>query len=324
MPSIHDRIATFNYLGPTVMSSLFRNGRVLVHRDPGGSDSRSEGLDLEATEVTVADARALVERPSLERNGFELVDAPLSDPGFDFFDTARVVGRYYPEVAEVVAGALGARYAVAFDHNLRWAEGKKAKQRLEGGQDVQAPVQLVHGDYTLTSAPERLRQLARPPRGNDTLKDFLPLGESVLNPDHVEQAIRGERRFAIVNLWRNIHPEPVQKHPIAVCDARTIDPEDLVVFEIHYQDRIGENYFAKHADAHRWRYYPAMTRDEPMLIQQWDSAGALASSDGRTGDGATFDCRSTFSLHSAFEDAQSPPDAPERCSVEVRCVVMFD
>ena len=51
-------------------------------------------------------------------------------------------------------------------------------------------------------------------------------------------------------------------------------PDDLVVFEIHYADRIGENYFAKHADAHRWYFYPALTRDEALLIKQWDSAEA--------------------------------------------------
>ena len=33
-------------------------------------------------------------------------------------------------------------------------------------------------------------------------------------------------------------------HPLALCDAQTVEPDDLVVFEIHYADRVGENYFA--------------------------------------------------------------------------------
>ena len=88
------------------------------------------------------------------------------------------------------------------------------------------------------------------------------------------------RRFAIINLWRNIAEEPVATHPLALCDAQSVHPQDLVVFEIHYQDRVGENYFAKHSQTHRWYYYPAMTRDEALLIKQWDSAGSLARSRG--------------------------------------------
>ena len=38
----------------------------------------------------------------------------------------------------------------------------------------------------------------------------------------------------------------------------SVDPDDLVVFEIHYEDRVGENYFAKHADRHRWTFFPLM------------------------------------------------------------------
>jgi hypothetical protein len=31
-----------------------------------------------------------------------------------------------------------------------------------------------------------------------------------------------------------------------------------------------------------------------------------------------------FSLHSVFEDPASPPDAPDRWSIEVRCMVIYD
>ena len=95
------------------------------------------------------------------------------------------------------------------------------------------------------------------------------------------------------------------------------------MFEIHYQDRVGENYFAKHSPEHRWHFYPALTRDEALLIKQWDSAGGLARSQGARADGgATGPC--TFSFHSAFEDPTTPPDAPERWSIEVRCIALYD
>ncbi|MGF1465798.1 MAG: CmcJ/NvfI family oxidoreductase [Sandaracinaceae bacterium] len=323
MASPRDRAGAFNYLAPSVRSSLYRNGEVLVHRDPDGNDSGAKGLDLVEHAMTVTDARALPERPTCERNGFELIRCPLARPDLDFFDHEAVARHYYPEVAEVVADAVGASYVVAFDHNVRSAQAKASKARLQGGQDVQAPIHLTHGDYTLRSAPERLEQLAKPPSGNDTLRSILPPGRSVLDPEPVQRAVAGDLRFAIINLWRSIAPEPIATHPLALCDARSVAPRDLVVFEVHYQDRIGENYFAKHADHHGWHYFPAMTRDEGLLLKQWDSAGTLARSRGARGDGDDPEGAGTFSLHSAFDDPTTPPDAPDRRSIEVRCAVLY-
>ena len=138
----------------------------------------------------------------------------------------------------------------------------------------------------------------------------------------MEEAI-GEGRFAIVNVWRNIAREPVATRPLALCDAASVRPEELVVFEIHYGDRIGENYFAKHDPRHRWVYWSAMTRDEALLIKQWDSAGELARSEGARADAEGADGPCTFSFHSAFEDPATPPDAPDRWSIEVRCAVLY-
>jgi hypothetical protein len=184
---------------------------------------------------------------------------------------------------------------------------------------------MVHGDYTLTSAPQRLRDLSKPPTTNDTLRTVLGEGQSLINPEMVERALGNDGRFAIINVWRNIAKEPVATHPLALCDADCVQPEDLVVFEIHYKDRIGENYFAKYSPRHRWFYYPHMSGDEALLIKQWDSEGKLARTKGAEGDaGAGDQAPCTFSFHSAFEDPATPPDAPDRWSIEVRCIVIYD
>lgn len=318
------RTGSFNYLRSSVQSSLYRNGRVLTRRDRDGSDAAWEGVDLEARPMPVRDARGpeAAKRPALARNGFEMLARPLGNPDLDFLDHEHVVRRYYPQCAEIVREATGASFAAAFDHNVRSAAGKTGRRRIRGGQQVQGPARVVHGDYTLTSAPQRLRDLARPATGNDTLRTVLAEGDSLLDPAEVDHALTAGR-FAIINVWRNIAHEPVAAHPLALCDAESVRPEDLVVFEIHYQDRIGENYFAKPADGHRWCFYPRLTRDEVLLITQWDSAGALARSDGARGDGGGGDGPCTFSFHSAFDDPATPPDAPDRWSIEVRCAVLF-
>ena len=314
-----------NYLDDSADSSLYRNGKVLIRRDADGDDGDMQGVDPSKQEMAVYNGRMLPaeQRPTLTQNGFELLTRPLAADGLDFLDHKQVVQDYYPHCARVVEAATGAS-AFAFDHNVRSALARKNQKRIAGGQAVQEPLHLVHGDYTLTSAPQRLRDLAQPPGGNDTLRNILAANESLISDEMVEQTLADGGRFAIINLWRNIASEPVATHPLALCDAQSVDPKDLVVFEIHYQDRIGENYFAKYAKRHQWFYFPAMTGDEALLIKQWDSAGPLARSGGKLADASDPRAPCTFSFHSAFEDPSTPPDAPDRNSIEVRCIVIYD
>lgn len=318
------RTGSFNYLAASVEPSLYRNGRVLTRRDRDGSDSGTEGLVMERVSVPVHDARQRRAPCTLEQNGFERRAQPLRDPALDFMQQEPVVGQYYVECAELVREVTGAAHVFAFDHNVRSARGKKSRARITGGQEVQPPAHVVHGDYTLTSAPERLRKLTEPPSGNDTLRLFLAEHESLIAPALATHALAGSARFAIINVWRNIADTPVAVHPLALCDAQTVAPEDLVVFEIHYADRVGENYFARHAARHRWYYYPALTRDEVIFIKQWDSAGPLARSRGERADASSGTSPCTFSFHSAFVDPETPPEAPDRWSIEVRCAVIYE
>ncbi len=315
----------FNYLDATVQPSLYRNGEVLTRRDPDGSDGGSQGVNLEDREMIVHNGRNLhgAERRTVRANGFELITEPLQKPSLDFFDHQQVVREYYAHCADIVSQVTGAT-AFAFDHNIRSASGKETQRRIQGGQQVQGPAHVVHGDYTLYSAPQRLRDLAKPPGGNDTLKSVLSEGQSLIDANMVERSLADGGRFSIINVWRNIAKEPVATHPLALCDGQSVDPNDLVVFEIHYQDRIGENYFAKHAPGHQWYFFPEMTGDEAILIKQWDSAGPLARSDGAEADSSDRQAPCTFSFHTAFEDPATPANAPDRWSIETRCIVIYD
>jgi hypothetical protein len=54
-----------------------------------------------------------------------------------------------------------------------------------------------------------------------------------------------------------------------------------------------------------------MTRDEAILIKNYDSAASQLSV-------------APYSLHTAFDDPTSPPDAAPRESLETRALVFFD
>jgi len=322
----------FTYMADSVEKSLFRNGKVIARRNKGGVDEEPVGLHFSPQPMEVLNARLGIavdgaphrEHNTFDAHGFELRPDPLHQSGlgdFDFNDNGRIVSEYYAHCAKLVKEATGAEHVFAFDHNVRSTAPDAGKRHIAGGNTVVSPAAVVHGDYSLTSAPQRLRDFTLPPKANDTLSGVLPDGHSLLSSALVERALAAGGRFGIVNVWRNTRWEPVQKAPLACCDPQSIETDDLVVFEIHYVDRIGENYFAKKAETHRWYYYPEMTRDEALLLKTWDSAGLLGRSQGKQSDKGSSTC--TFSFHSAFRSTTEDPDAPDRESIEVRCIVIW-
>ena len=114
-------------------------------------------------------------------------------------------------------------------------------------------------------------------------------------------------RFAEFNVWRPLRG-PVQAWPLALCDAQTVVPEDLVVSELRYPDRVGETYAVTYSPRHRWFYFPQMRADEVVLLKCFDSAR---------------DGRARLSVHTAFEDPATPAGAPPRESIEVRMFAFF-
>lgn len=297
-----------NYNSGSVERTLVRNGRLYAKRNEKGDTVGMEGVEMVPTEVVVNNARLFPgDSATLWTQGFELCESPTVLGHADFYTEQSVIKDYYHECCELVRRATGATVVGAFDHNLRSASGNQSGKQLKGGNAVQGPATVVHADYTVTSAPDRLQQLGLPLKINDTMRKVLG-DKPMFTSEMVEAGLKN--RFMIVNVWRNICDTPVEVFPLAVCDARTATKEDLCVFEIHYEDRIGENYFAAHSPRHQWHYYPKMRREEALLIKCWDSRSDAAEG-------------GAFSLHTAFVDPTSPQGVPDRESIEVRCMCVF-
>lgn len=312
------------FLSQSVESSVFRNGKLYTRRGTTGGDSSWHGYIDDRSHTRVSDARTLplASQPTLHRNGFQLVNAP---PQVDFLDSSVVVGKYYAECETLLLKQTSAKLVFAFDHNLRMG-GEHPGGTKNMKQDIQRPIPVVHGDYTIVSAVERLRQLTKPPSVNDTYTSNLAEKCSLIEPRFAEAALQGNARFAIVNVWQNIKVgEVVMSNPLVCCDARSVKPKDLAVFEIHYPDRVGENYLSKAAEKHSWYMYSEMKSDEALLLKTWDSAGTLARTNGKRGDGEGMaEDASTFTLHSALDlDVADKDSLPPRWSIEVRCMVLY-
>ncbi|RYP40176.1 hypothetical protein DL767_001891 [Monosporascus sp. MG133] len=260
----------------------------------------------------VADLRAARDPAdfTLDSAGFALLRSPAAEK--KFVDDAAVRGGYYSEVEALLrAHYPGIKKVVIFDHTIR----RRTHDAARG------PVQLVHVDQTPAAAAARVRR-------------HLPAEEA-------EELLRG--RFQIVNVWRPIG-HPASDHPLAVVDWRSTRPADFVPVDLLYPKRAddkdddrgrevrpdeatlastegyevrGETFGVRSSEDHRFYYARDMTPDEVLLLKCYDSFGEGEQPLGRPGVAVR-------TPHTAFEDPQTPADAPPRQSIEVRCLVFYE
>ena len=227
-------VAPLNFLIPMAEKPVAYN-----YEPPPGVPARTG--KSEEHRVRIRDARPLIGRLSLDKEGFVLLHHRTAVK--NFYDEDEITSVYYPECERVIKEATGAARVVAFDHIVRNA----AMAALEGSC-VKLPAKRVHNDYTAWSSPRRVRQL---------------MG------DEAEELLR--QRYAIINLWRPIRG-PVLESPLTLCDAQSLSEDDLVASDLKYPDRTGETYSITFNPQQRYYYYPKMQPDEPVLIRCFDSA----------------------------------------------------
>src|SRR3954471_13343526 len=257
------------------------SGEKLVNETfgPNNIRRRTSGSE-ERHRVEIGNGREAREL-ALDANGFVLVEHRSAVK--NFFDLEELKRVYYPEVAALIQRQSGASRVVVFDHTLRSGDEGEREQKL-----IREPVLSAHNDYTEWSGPQRVRDL---------------MGEEA------EKLL--ERRFAIIQVWRAAYAdaaEPIRSNPLAMADARSVAPEDLLIAERRYPHRIGQTYRLKYSPQHRWFYFPYMRRDEALVFKVYDS-----EKDGRA----------RFTPHTAFEDPATPSGAPPRQSIEARSLAFF-
>ena len=245
---------------------------------PNNIRRRTSGM-ADLREVLISDGRQV--GLSLESNGFELVEHRTAVK--NFFDADELKTVYYGEVERLIKARSGAVRVVVFDHTLRSGSEEEREAKL-----LREPVLSAHNDYTEWSGPQRVREIM-----NEEAEALLA------------------RRFAIIQVWRAAYPdarEPIRSNPLAVVDARSVAPEDLLVAERRYPHRVGQTYRLKYSPRHRWFYFPEMRRDEAIVFKVYDS-----EKDGRA----------RFTPHTSFDDPATPPGAPPRQSIEARALAFY-
>lgn len=144
-------------------------------------------------------------------------------------------------------------------------------------------------------------------------------------PEDAEKLLQG--RVQIINVWRPI--KTVQRDPLAVAEADSVDDKSLVVTELIYPNRRGETLAVKHDPGHRyvqylffpsqiatnaandfvrWFYKSGLSPEEVLFIKCFDS-----KKDGRA----------RRVPHTAFA-IPGTEDKEGRESIEVRALVFHE
>ncbi len=243
---------------------------------PGSLDVRNGG-EPDPQKVVMHNGRPHAGEFKLDVDGFRFVhhDTKVQN----FLDESEIKRVYYPEVEALIKAESGAKRVVVFDHTLRTADDAFREQHK-----IREVVRRAHNDYTEWSGPQRLR-------------DILP--------DEADELLK--RRFAIIQVWRPIR-YPVETHPLAIADARSVDPADFIISERRYPNRVGQTYAIAYNPKHKWFWFPRQARDEALVFKVYDSAK---------------DGRARWTAHTAFDDPTSPANARPRESIEIRTLAFF-
>jgi hypothetical protein len=239
------------------------------------NDHSRDVLALERLPMWVTNARRVEPPPALEREGFEIVRHRSSIA--DFRDSAEGE-RHVGEIRELLLEVSGADVVAVTPHGvLRFSERSSDSGQLDNSR----PARFVHVDVSDATAAIFAAQA---------------------NP-HPDRRIR---RFCQYNVWRAFSPPP-QDAPLAVCDARSVELEDLVpadaVFDVRdAPEWIFEALVVRGNPRHRWFYFRDMNRDEVLVFKTNDSDRS----------------RSHCVPHVAVDDTSCPPGAPPRASIEMR------
>jgi hypothetical protein len=242
-------------------------------------------LPLTGKPVTISNMRAAGGGFSLDLEGFTLASAPTEV--HDFYDRDEVQRTCVAEARELVRSLTGCAATALLNSPVVRVSGRVGTR--PAGATFTGD--FAHADFSAPAAEAMLRR-------------NLP-------PDEAAARLRGPR-FCVFNVWRAFSGPP-QDVPLALCDARSVAPQDKQYCEITMKSAAGdlltwENVTYYHSDAHRWWYCPDMTRDEAYVFRSFDSSPGHAEQ----------------VAHSAFFNESCPASAPPRASVEVRVFAFYE
>ncbi|KAH8763335.1 hypothetical protein F5883DRAFT_423478 [Diaporthe sp. PMI_573] len=117
---------------------------------------------------------------------------------------------------------------------------------------------------------------------------------------------QAEQRTDLKSTWRSLNPT-CEDSPLAFCDYRSVEAQDLIPSDRIIPERAGEVYYLFHNERQRWCWLSEQTPNDLAVFVLYDD---------KPGDQAK------YCPHIAFVNLDCRPDAPPRRSVETRSIII--
>lgn len=248
------------------------------------NDTTLDVMNITQRDASISNARVITPPPSLDVEGFTL--AGHKSAVQDFRDQEEIKSVHVNEIRDLLLGLTGADDVEVRGFGvLRFGERSKDSGALNNSR----PARFVHIDISDKTAAEWNAKLT------------VPDGRRI-------------RRAAHLNVWRVLTPPP-QDVPLAVCDARSLSPDDVHVADAMFDDPDGsgrilhsfEGLAVRQSPGQRWWYFPDMRTDEVLVFKTNDTEPGVAHA----------------VAHGAFDDRSCPADQEPRASLEMRGVAIW-
>jgi len=261
----------FHYLAPL---ELYRTEKLYRYQMPCMDGFKATNLVTRVQSVTIFEVSGNEHIFTLAQSGFEFAKCPIP---MEVWTESSVCANYIPRLVGWLKQHLHCDRVYAYCYRLRTHSHDDVDKATWDG-----PFLRVHCDSTERSCQTKVR---------------------LYLPDECETLMKGRIRF--LNIWRPI-TTPVQDCPLALCDFRTVNREDLMRMDIVYPHFPDEAYEVLYSPTHRWFYKKGMQWDDVIIFKLGDNS----------------DIDATVCPHTAFEDPSLASGAPKRASVEVKVIVI--
>jgi hypothetical protein len=126
--------------------------------------------------------------------------------------------------------------------------------------------------------------------------------------------------------WRTLIPV-LEDRPLALCDSRSVEPEDLVAADRIIPSKEGEVYYLTYNPNHKWYWLEKQTPSEPYLFVMYDTkAGKHARCEHLKLPPTWLVTKLKVLVcpHVSFANPRAPKNASPRESIETRSIVITE
>lgn len=197
---------------------------------------------LVSHDVTIRNARPIVDELSLDREGFGLIKQKMSCANER--DPEIMCSKHLEEMAAFVKDYFKASWVTTYQQGPI----KGAIIRSADGSRGRGPAGFAHIDFSPIAGP---------------------VVAAISDQEH-GRPIRAYSRLMLIQAWRVLSPPP-QDLPLAFCDGTTVVDTDLLDSTMSRDGVTHKSWLVHYSPLQRWYYFPDMTEDEVILFKGYDS-----------------------------------------------------